>query len=333
MRAEQAHGAASNVGEKSMQEVHRNEAAHTERNEQDPRGGAAHTRVGRVRLQVADLARSIGFYENVLGLRVLTRAGDTAALGVEGSSEALVEFRERAGVRPVPRGGRLGLFHFAVLLPDRAALGRFLRHVTAQDVRVGLADHAVSEAVYLHDPDNLGIEVYADRPRSAWQRRDGELVMTTEPLDVDGVVQAAGSHPWRGAPEGTTIGHVHLSVSNLQRAEAFYHDALGLERTVWSYPGALFFAADGYHHHVGTNVWAARAPLPQPDDAQLLEWELIVPHRAALDAIAARLEDGGFPVYRDGADGLVTRDPWGTALRLRVAGGAHDASDAQRAAA
>jgi catechol 2,3-dioxygenase len=173
----------------------------------------------------------------------------------------------------------------------------------------------VSEAIYLWDPDGLGIEVYADRPRSEWRHQGPELFMTTEPLDVGSLLSAAGSGSWAGMPEGTTMGHVHLHVGSLAEAEGFYHAALGFDKTVWSYPGALFLAAGGYHHHLGTNTWAAGAPPAGPGDARLLEWEIVVPAAGDAMAAVASCRAHGFDAEQDGEDWLV-RDPWGTALRL-----------------
>lgn len=175
----------------------------------------------------------------------------------------MVVLRSRPDVTPAQRGA-FGLYHFALLLPDRAALGRFAAHLAAEHIRVGMADHFVSEASYLTDPDGLGIEVYADRPRATWQYRDLEVVMATDPLDLAGVIAAARGELWNGVPQDTTMDHVHLHVGNLDDAEAFYHRALGFDKTVWSYPGALFLSAGGYHHHLGTNVWAP-GPAPRPD--------------------------------------------------------------------
>ena len=157
------------------------------------------TRLGRVRLQVADLDRSIAYYETVLGLRVIDRDGGVARLGPQGDDRVIVELREKAGAKPVGRRGHIGLYHFAVLLPDRAALGRFVRHLADIGAHAGMSDHFVSEAVYLTDPDGLGIEVYADRPRSEWRVEDRQLSMTTVPLDVQSLVAAAGERPvdWR----------------------------------------------------------------------------------------------------------------------------------------
>lgn len=274
------------------------------------------TRLGPAVLQVSDLERSIDFYERVLGLRVLARSGTQASLGAQMVTEPLLVLHGGAA-RPAGRG-RLGLFHVAYLLPDRAALGRFVRHLAGLGVRAGAGDHLVSEAFYLDDPDGLGIEVYADRPRATWQRRDGELVMGTEAVDVPGLVATAGPTSWTGMPSGTVVGHVHLHVGALEAASAFYHDALGFDRMVWSYPGALFLGAGGYHHHLGTNIWAGPTARPAPvDEARLLEWTIVLPSAADRDGVADRLERAGAPVTRDGVAGdVIARDPWGTALRL-----------------
>jgi catechol 2,3-dioxygenase len=269
-------------------------------------------RLGRVRLQVADLERSLAYYERVLGFRVLRRSGADAALGAHGDDTPLVELHEKPGVAPVPRRGRLGLYHFAILLPDRAALGRFVAHLAEVGERAGASDHRVSEALYLQDPDGLGIEVYADRPRSTWRVEEGQIVMATEPLDLDDLVRAAGGEPWTGMPAGTTVGHVHLYVGDLDEAAAFYHQGLGLDKVVWSYPGALFLSAGGYHHHLGVNTWAAGAAPAGDDDARLLEWEIVVPTPGDAGDALASLSAAGYAVE----DGVV-HDRWGTALRIR----------------
>jgi catechol 2,3-dioxygenase len=272
------------------------------------------TRLGRVALQVADLARSIAYYERVIGLSVLDRSGGIAALGGEGGPPFL-ELRERPGARPMVHLGRLGLYHFAILLPERAALGRFIAHLGRQGAYAGMADHLVSESVYLTDPDGLGIEVYADRPRNTWQHRGRELVMATEPLDVEAVVAAGGSAPWTGAPAGTVLGHVHLHVGSLAEASAFYHQGIGFDEVVWSYPGALFLSAGGYHHHLGTNTWARGAAPAGMDDARLLEWEILVPSLAdAREALTSVAATGA--LVEEMPTGGVARDPWGVGVRL-----------------
>ncbi|HEU4587140.1 MAG TPA: VOC family protein [Gemmatimonadales bacterium] len=287
----------------------------------------ADTRVGPVQLQVSDLGRSLDYYRQVLGMRLLRQDGGRATLGAQLDPTPLIELVERPGARPVPRRGQLGLYHFAILLPDRQALGRFVRHLASVGARAGASDHLVSEALYLHDPDGLGIEVYADRPRSAWRvhetARGRELAMSTEPLDLDGLVRAAGDAPWTGMPPGTVMGHVHLHVGDLDRAAAFYHAALGLDAVVWSYPGALFLSAGGYHHHLGLNTWAGPNAAPAtPSDAQLLEWTLLLPEPGAARRAAERLGQAGFDAEPSGAASWTVSDPWGTRLRLTASTGA-----------
>lgn len=275
----------------------------------------AATQVGGVTLQVSDLARSRAWYETVLGLRVLEATDTRVALGsVDPASAPLVTLVQS----PLPQAGTksLGLYHFAILLPTRVALGAFVRHLQRLHVRAGAGDHLVSEAFYLQAPDDLGIEVYADRPRDGWQRRGPELAMATDPVDVRGLLLASADTPWTGMPAGTVMGHVHLHVGDIAQAGRFYSDALGFDRMVWSYPGALFLAAGGYHHHLGTNTWAGpHATAPAPHAPQLLEWQLVVPSSADVAAAAASVSSAGYPVTPDGA-GFLTRDPWGTPLRI-----------------
>jgi catechol 2,3-dioxygenase len=278
------------------------------------------TRLGRVRLQVADLSRSLAYYQEVLGLRPIEYQRAGAVLAAQGDESPLVDLRERRGATPVSRRGSLGLYHFAILLPDRPSLGRFIRHLGDVGARAGTSDHLVSESLYLQDPDNLGIEVYADRPRSTWRRIERELMMATDPLDIDSLLRAAGDVPWTGMPAGTTIGHIHLHVGNLEQAASFYSEGVGFDRTVWHYPGALFLAAGGYHHHVGTNTWAGnQATAPADQDARLLEWTIVLPDKASLSAAGQSLMRGGYSAsWSDGETQLVTRDPWGTQVRLNL---------------
>jgi catechol 2,3-dioxygenase len=275
------------------------------------------TRLGPVKLQVSNLARSIAYYESVIGLQTISRSDGMARLGARGDDSMLIGLREWPGASPVPRRGLLGLYHFAILVPDRAVLGRFLRHITALGVHVGMADHLVSEALYLTDPDGLGIEVYADRPRTSWKTSDRQIAMATDPLDAEGLMAAGGDAAFTGLPQGTVIGHVHLHVGDIERASHFYHEGLGFDKMVWNYPGALFLAAGGYHHHLGTNTWAAGQPAAGDGDARLLEWEVVVPTAADADAALGSVESAGHPVERDSSGGSV-KDPWGTKVRVRT---------------
>jgi catechol 2,3-dioxygenase len=275
----------------------------------------ADLQVGPVRLQVADLDRSIGYYGRVIGLRVTGRTAAGATLAAQGDETPLVDLEELPGATPVPRRGRLGLYHFALLLPDRASLGRLIGHLGALGEYAGSADHLVSEALYLTDPDGLGIEVYADRPKSSWRMQGRALAMATDPLDLEDLVRAAGGQPWTGAPPGTRMGHIHLHVGDLESASAFYHAGLGLDRIVLNFPGALFMSAGGYHHHLGTNIWAAGAPPATEGDARLLEWRVQLPHRTDVEAAARSLSASGHQVRQDSGDAVAV-DPWGTAVRL-----------------
>jgi catechol 2,3-dioxygenase len=262
------------------------------------------------------LARSLEYYEQVIGLARLHASASEAALGPPGAPTVLLSLNERRDARPIGRHTRLGLYHFAILLPDRPSLGRFLAHLANMGVHAATADHGVSEAVYLWDPDGLGIEVYADRPRHEWRHRGNELYMTTEPLDIGALARTAGSHAWTGMPKGTTMGHVHLHVGSIPEAEAFYHRAVGLDKTVWSFPGALFMSAGGYHHHLGVNTWAAGAPPATERDAGLLEWTVILPDDADVESVAARVKAESHEARRTGDCWRLT-DPWGTILCVK----------------
>lgn len=280
-------------------------------------------RLGPVHLQVSNLDRSLAFYEGTLGLRVMRREGTHVVLAPPHSETALVELHERRAARPAPHRGRLGLYHFAILLPDRASLGRFVRHLSDVNARAGSADHLVSEALYLQDPDNLGIEIYADRPRSAWRRIGRELMMATDPLNVPDLLREAGDGAWTGMPAGTVMGHVHLHVGDITTGSDFFSELLGLDRIVWHYPGALFLSAGGYHHHLGVNTWAGHgATAPSEEDAQLLEWTIELPDVDAVRAVEQRLAHASVSVDRmvesGPAPSLFIRDPWGTGIRLRA---------------
>jgi catechol 2,3-dioxygenase len=262
---------------------------------------------------VSNLTRSLAYYRDILGVEVVDDDATSACLA-SADGRPLIELHHVGGTQPVRRGEVLGLYHFAILLPTRTALAQFVRHLAAKNTQFGAADHLVSEAIYLWDADGLGIEVYADRPRERWRTSGRELIMTTERLDLHDLVSAAGDAPWRGLPAGTVMGHLHLSVSDLDEAKRFYHDALGLAMTVWSYPGALFMSAGGYHHHLATNTWSLGARRAAPNDARLLEWELVLPTPSDVVSAEDSLRRAG---YTAGAG--LTADPWSNVLRLTAA--------------
>jgi catechol 2,3-dioxygenase len=213
-----------------------------------------------------------------------------------------------------------GLFHLAILVPDRAELSRALRRVIEQGWRLtGASDHLVSEALYLRDPEGNGIEIYRDRPRDQWGHEGNEIRMATLPLDLDSVLNEAGDQPANGMPGGTTMGHVHLQVADIPAAEAFYNGALGLDVMVRSYPGALFVSAGGYHHHIGLNTWQSQGAPPPPEGSLGLDfYELVVPDAAARDEAAGRVAESGDPVRVE--DGVLAADPSGNRVLLTTSG-------------
>ena len=235
------------------------------------------TEIGRVTLTVRDLDGERAFYERVIGLDQLAASEGRVVLGA--GTRPLVELVEDRAAPPRPPG-TTGLFHLAILVPDRAELARSLqRLIDARWPLQGASDHLVSEALYLADPEGNGIEIYRDRPRGDWQRSGDELRMATLPLDLNDVLAENGDAGVEsGVPAGTKIGHVHLNVADLASSERFYADQLGLDVTARSYPGALFLAAGGYHHHIGVNVWRGDGAPPPPAGALgLRSFELLVP--------------------------------------------------------
>jgi catechol 2,3-dioxygenase len=272
--------------------------------------------IGPVRLRVADDARTGAWLERVLGLSALAPEAERSRHGTP-SGRALVELRAQPGLRRVPRRGLVGLYHYAILLPERADLGRFLVHLGDLGEPFGASDHLFSEAIYLTDPDGLTVEVYADRPRASWVYEGDDIVGTLDPLDAEDLTRAAGDTRWQGIPEGARMGHMHFYVGDLAGAEMFYVGGLGFTPTTRTLPGALFVAAGGYHHHVGVNVWAAHQPVAGERDAGLDAWSLVIPAAAERRAAAERLTALGVTLVEDGA-ALTASDPWG--IRVRISG-------------
>ncbi len=227
--------------------------------------------VGAVELSVSDLARSLDYYRTTVGLETLEDGAGRASLGVGGRELLVLVEEPGAG----SARGHTGLFHFALLVPQRADLARWLAHAARDQVRLeGLSDHNVSEAIYLRDPDSHGIEIYADRPRSIWEGQVASR-MTTLPLDVDnllGLLDDPGTEPFDGLEAGTVMGHVHLCVASIPDTVAFYRDVVGFGLMAQLGNQAAFLSAGGYHHHLGGNTWesAGAAPAP-PGTARLLQ--------------------------------------------------------------
>jgi catechol 2,3-dioxygenase len=274
--------------------------------------------MGTVELGVSDLATSLDYYHTVIGLETLEASDGRASLGVPGRE--LLVLVEEPGARSAR--GHTGLFHFALLVPQRADLARWLAHAARDRVRLeGLSDHNVSEAIYLRDPDSHGIEIYADRPRSIWE---GQVAgrMTTLPLDVDdllGLLDDPGAEPFDGLEAGTVMGHVHLCVASIADTIAFYRDVVGFGLMAQLGNQAAFLSAGGYHHHLGGNTWesAGASPAP-PGTARLLHATIVLPDSTERDRLVARLETAGQPVSSEGSDPAAV-DPSGNRLVLTLA--------------
>ena len=279
------------------------------------------TELGQVSLRIRDLAESVRFYTEVVGLKVLRQQGRTAELTADGNTSLLVLEEVEGLIRQRERSAA-GLYHFAILVPDRPSLGLVVRNLAAFNVPVGQGDHLVSEALYISDPDNNGIEIYADRPRDTWKRdASGEIMMTTDPVDVEDLLAVSEGLEWNGLPAGTVIGHVHFHVSDLQAAKRFYCDIIGFELTAHYGSAALFISAGGYHHHIGLNVWAGVGVPNTPRNAAGMNYfTVVLPDKEELAAVSDRVRSAGLTVQeRDGASYVL--DPSDIEVRLVTASG------------
>jgi catechol 2,3-dioxygenase len=279
------------------------------------------THIGHIRLQVSDLDRALSFYRDLLGFRQVDQDSAQTTLSATGGPPSHILLSERPGARRKP-SGTTGLYHMAIRFASRRALSRiFGRLLDHRWPFQGFSDHGVSEALYLADADGNGVELYVDRPRERWPRENGHIAMTTQPLDVEALLAESerDTSPWTGIDPDTDIGHVHLHVSDLAQAEAFYGDFLGLQVTQRGYPGALFLAAGTYHHHLGVNTWAGRgAPPPPPDAVGLLSFAVHVPDETAWQGLIARLQEAGLEVKEplEASGGALVHDPDGTGVEL-----------------
>jgi catechol 2,3-dioxygenase len=276
--------------------------------------------IGAVHLTISDLGQSVRFYQSHVGFVVHRHDERSAALGAGGRDLLVLAQCETA-----PRvRGTTGLYHFAILVPSRADLARSLRRlVETETVLQGAADHGVSEALYLADPDGNGIEIYRDRPRAEWPYVGGRLRMGADPVDFENLLadetRVGGRSGGHGLAAGTVIGHVHLHVSSLSDAERFYVGVLGFDLMQRYGPSALFVSAGGYHHHVGLNTWAGvGAPPPPPGALGLHHYVVTLPDEAALAAVAARVRTAGLPAESI-EGGLLVHDPANNAILLASA--------------
>jgi catechol 2,3-dioxygenase len=274
------------------------------------------TDVGMVTLNVSDLRRSLDFYTRMIGLKAFQQGGGGALLGA--GSRPILALHETSGA-PIPPESATGLYHAAILLPDRRALALKIAQLSAANVPLGYADHLVSEAFYLSDPDQNGLELYRDRPREAWAWDAGRVSMASDPIDFDNffaeIIRDEVAGAAAAVPDTTKLGHVHLRVADIDLAEQFYHGVLGFDVTA-RMPGALFVSAGGYHHHIGMNTWQSRGggPPAQPSTG-LSEFSIVLPGRAELERLVKQVSASGTTVERD-ADNALLYDPFRNRIRL-----------------
>jgi len=279
----------------------------------------AQLKLGAVSLSVADVNRSLDYYQSRIGLHILARENGEISLGV--GETILLNLHHQPGAQIARR--MTGLYHFALLLPSRFALAQTLHHlIETQTPMVGAADHLVSEALYLTDPDGHGIEIYRDRPRSQWYNAQGILEMGTLALDAEGILSERNSNTprWDGLPVETVMGHVHLHVADLKAANHFYVEVLGFDQPRFSMqiPSAIFINAGGYHHTLGLNIWAGvGAPPPTSENARLLSFEMIFSDMDQLDHARQRLDEAGFS-HQQQTQGWLVRDPSQNPILMRV---------------
>ncbi|SDZ82467.1 catechol 2,3-dioxygenase [Thalassobacillus cyri] len=275
------------------------------------------TFVKHVNIKVQNLERSLDYYQEVIGVKILEQTNKRAKLTADGKTCILsLEQPENATAK---QGRTSGLYHFALLVPRRSDLANIVHHFIAKGIRIGSSDHLVSEALYLNDPDGNGIEIYVDRDPSVWKWKNGEVAMTVDPLDFADLLQAGNSEePWKGLPAGTVMGHIHLHVSHLKEAEEFYTKGLGFE-VVNRFGGqALFISSGNYHHHIGLNTWAGvGAPEPPKNSVGLESFTIMLPDEEYRNNVIASLERVGASVTEE--NGIVTtKDPSGNCIHLAV---------------
>ncbi len=274
--------------------------------------------ISDVSLRVRNLDGAADFYRSALGFKDLASRSGEKRMSASGNEPAQILLVEDQQAAP-RRLSAPGLFHTAFLFPSRHSLSTALHHLVENEVRIhGFADHGVSEAIYLADPEGNGIELYRDRPKESWVNENGDIVMVTDPLDLEGLMREAKSEGGSTyvLDPATVIGHIHLQVSNLRSAEIFYHQLLGFDITQRSYPGALFMSAGGYHHHVGLNVWNSKNGRPAPGTAGLISFGIDIPDSGAYEAVVARMLNHGLEVDRASTNQTIVSDLDGIAVHL-----------------
>ncbi|KAF0820002.1 Glyoxalase family protein [Bacillus sp. ZZV12-4809] len=274
------------------------------------------TFVAQVNIKVQDLQRSLAFYRDVIGFKVLSQTERAAELTADGKT-ALLTIEQPENAEP-KMGRTTGLYHFALLLPKRTDLAKIVRHFVEKGIQIGSSDHLVSEALYLSDPDGNGIEIYIDRSPSDWTWKNGEVMMTVDPLDFPDLLSIGQQQSWKGLPAETVMGHIHLHVAEMANTEKFYTEGLGFEVVCRYGSQALFISSGKYHHHIGLNTWnGVGAPKPSENSAGLQSFKLIYENEAAIDQAVENLKSLGAPAAVENNQ-VTTKDPSGNRIILGV---------------
>lgn len=272
--------------------------------------------VSQIRLKVVDIEKSIEFYTKIMGFNILNREDKEVILTADGVNPIITIVEPENVVPKLPR--RTGLYHFALLLPSRFHLGLFLKHIREEGYPIiGGSNHGVSEAVYIEDPDENGIEIYRDIDSKEWKRNGNQINMVTDPLDYNGIVAETGGEKWNGIPKETIIGHIHLHVGDLDEAKRFYCDGLGFDLVMKMANSALFISSGGYHHHIGLNIWNGRNAQPLPDNSVGMKYfTIIFPDDATRKERINKLKSLGYEVIED--NDMFVKDPSNNYIKLII---------------
>jgi catechol 2,3-dioxygenase len=276
-----------------------------------------HTHVSQVTIKVENIKRSLNYYQEVIGFSILDQSPNRARLTADGHSTLLTIEQPENVTRKQPR--TTGLYHFAILLPERADLGRILNHFAQLNIPLGSSDHLVSEALYLNDPDGNGIEVYWDKPASTWRWNGDQVEMAVDPIDAKAILAEGKGEPWTGLPPQTMMGHIHLHAGELNETAEFYTNGLGFEVVSKFGNQALFISTGGYHHHIGLNTWnGVGAPRPARNSVGLSSFDVHFPSEEKRNTAISRLKTLGTQVNYEQNGKISTEDPSGNKLYLTI---------------
>lgn len=273
--------------------------------------------VTHIHLKVKEIDKSLSFYQDIMGFKLLKSEKRLAILSADGRTPLITIEQPANVIAKLPR--RTGLYHFAILLPDRVALGLFLKNIINRKYPIsGGSNHGVSEAIYLQDPDDNCIEIYVDTDPDTWNWHNKNVEMVNNPIDYEGIIAEAGSLEWNGIPSDTIIGHIHLHVEDLNESKRFYIDGLGFDLIQEMQNTAVFTSTGGYHHHIAFNIWNGKGAKALPENSVGMKYySLIFPDDQSRTKVIKRLGELGFPVIHK-ENNIFVRDPSENLIELQV---------------